>query len=196
MNRLDPRGDCVECETPLDGGRCLQCDPRVPNLALCATCDHNRWIQDLDREPASIRCVNGCPPPLPELVEAGPNLTIRFRGQAGHPFSASRQAEQWIRGMGWSIGPSDITRSRAVMYGPDWVIAKWKNLTAQEIAATDAIVTGSGRHGPLLFRRLRAPESVDPVDQALALAEQTGIPPGIALSALGSSHWSHAGGPR
>lgn len=80
-------------------------------------------------------------------------LPVVFEGD-GSDFSAARQAEQWIRARGWSVGPTDRSHIRAVMFGPDWVIAKWRNLTECERGRTDAVLQGSGRKGPLTLYAL------------------------------------------
>lgn len=89
-----------------------------------------------------------------------PTLPVVFEGN-GSDFSAMREAERWIRERGWSVGPTDRSQIRAVMFGSDWVISKWRNLTEHERATTHAVLRGSNRHGPLTLHRIDQPTGDD-----------------------------------
>jgi hypothetical protein len=67
------------------------------------------------------------------------------------PFTATRRAEKFIGDRGWSVGSMQRDAPRAVIFGDDIAIAKWRNLSNYERAAADAYLTGGGLHGPLLL---------------------------------------------
>lgn len=73
----------------------------------------------------------------------------------GSEWSAMHAAERHIREQGWSVGPTDITGRRGVVFQPDVRVAKWKNLTPAEQAACDAVLVGRSRNEnlTLTFRR-------------------------------------------
>lgn len=75
-------------------------------------------------------------------------LHVTFTGD-GTDFSAKREADTYIRQQGWTVGPSSRFGVRAVMFGPDWIVAKYHNLTSEEKAGTHAYLVGRGRSGPL-----------------------------------------------
>lgn len=62
----------------------------------------------------------------------------------GTAWSAMRSAEAFIRGKGWSIGPSDVTGIRGVICRPGVAVAKWKNLTPEQRDQCDGQLVGRG----------------------------------------------------
>ncbi|OJW42407.1 MAG: hypothetical protein BGO50_01360 [Rhodanobacter sp. 67-28] len=84
-------------------------------------------------------------------------------------FEASRKAEAWCAARGLSLGPSDRFGQRGILLG-NYCIAKWHNLTKQEIAQLDGVLTGDGRHGPVhidlkddVFARVEAAAEISEV---------------------------------
>lgn len=75
-------------------------------------------------------------------------LPIVFE-HTGPEWSSKRAAEKFIRDQGWSVGWSDVTGCRAVVFRPDALVAKWRNLTAYERADADAYLLGRARTGDL-----------------------------------------------
>ncbi|MBP0589313.1 hypothetical protein J8I87_06185 [Paraburkholderia sp. LEh10] len=63
-------------------------------------------------------------------------------------FAALHAAEQWCADNGYSVGSGCAGMPRGLLRG-EWVIAKWRNLTGQEIAALDGRMTGDMRNGPV-----------------------------------------------
>lgn len=62
----------------------------------------------------------------------------------GTPFGAVWAAEEWLRENGYSYGASCVGCPRAIIKG-DIVIAKWRNLKADERATVDGTLhTGRG----------------------------------------------------
>lgn len=84
-------------------------------------------------------------------------------------FAALRDAEDFLREAGFSVGSIQRGLPTAVMYG-DYSIAKWRNLDAEERQATHATLSGDNRNGPLTFRLLPAA----PKEAVVALARATG----------------------
>lgn len=58
-------------------------------------------------------------------------------------------AERFVREQGWSVGPTDVTGLRGILFRPGVLIAKWKNLTLAERAQCDAVMASQdgNRHG-------------------------------------------------
>ncbi|MPQ68303.1 MULTISPECIES: hypothetical protein [unclassified Pseudomonas] len=63
-------------------------------------------------------------------------------------FQALYAAQRWLASNGYSYGPSSAMNPIPVLKG-DVCIAKWKNLTREEVAALDGQVTGNLRDGPI-----------------------------------------------
>lgn len=74
-------------------------------------------------------------------------VTFSQHENAG-PFAAMRAAERYIRNRGWTVGPSQRSSPRGIMFDK-YVIAKWRNLSWAERVACDAYLVGNGRYGPL-----------------------------------------------
>lgn len=81
-----------------------------------------------------------------ELVEAG---SMTFVGEPGVEWVAKRAAESFVKAAGWSIGPSDRSQCRGVLFSTAVAVSKWHVLTSIEQAGCDAVVTGDSRNGPL-----------------------------------------------
>jgi hypothetical protein len=68
-------------------------------------------------------------------------------------FSALNEAQEFLAARGFSYGPACEDNGQAkpqgVMYGRDWRIAKWRNLTADEQARLHGTITGDRRRGPI-----------------------------------------------
>ena len=81
---------------------------------------------------------------LAELL-AGP----RDFATDGNDWSVNRQAEALVKAAGWSIGPSDRSQCRGVLFACGVDVAKWHTMNSVERAGCDAVVVGDGRNGPL-----------------------------------------------
>jgi hypothetical protein len=53
-----------------------------------------------------------------------------------------------LRDAGFSVGPTSFGDPVAAMFGY-WIIAKWRNLTAEQQAGTHALIEGNCRTGPV-----------------------------------------------
>lgn len=69
-------------------------------------------------------------------------------------FEALYAAEQWCRENGISYGSGCAGCPTGLMRG-DYVVAKWRNLTAKERAELDGVMTGDRRNGPLMIEMRR-----------------------------------------
>ena len=67
---------------------------------------------------------------------------------ASGDFEATRAAEAFLRGRGFSFGPTQGGERRAIMFG-DVQVAKWRNLRVEDIEANHGVITGPPRHGPI-----------------------------------------------
>lgn len=72
-----------------------------------------------------------------------------FAGRPGIDFSAHNDAWVFLDARGFTIGPSSVGDPCGVMYGREWQIAKWRNLTAQEKAQLHGAICGDRRKGPV-----------------------------------------------
>ena len=82
-------------------------------------------------------------------------LPVEFhQSENDGPFTAMRRAERYIADQGWAVGPSQRAAPRGIIFDDEWIIAKWRNLNAEERAACDAYLIGDGRHGPLVITTL------------------------------------------
>jgi len=70
-------------------------------------------------------------------------------------FAAMNDARAFLKGAGFSLGPSQRGAPIACMFG-DWSVSKWRNLSHDERREVHATLTGDGREGPLTFRLLPA----------------------------------------
>ena len=90
--------------------------------------------------------------------------TIYFEAKNGEP-SPRAEAETFIRNNGWSIGSSCMGGKRGVIFEPDVLIAKWRNLTLRERETVDAVLEGSYDEPRVL--RMVSPRSLQMLGQAL-----------------------------
>jgi hypothetical protein len=73
-----------------------------------------------------------------------------FNGRAGVDFSALNDAEKYLTDRGFSFGPGcAASRKAGILYGRDWVIAKWRNLTPLEQRQCHGVIEGERRAGPV-----------------------------------------------
>lgn len=63
-------------------------------------------------------------------------------------FQALYAAQNWLRENGYSYGSTCRGEPIGLLKG-DYVVAKWRNLTRQEINELDGVVTGCPRNGPI-----------------------------------------------
>ena len=73
-------------------------------------------------------------------------MTLTF--DAPGDFRAASEAEQWLRDNGYSVGWTCGPSPRGILKG-EYDIAKWRNLTDDEIAELDGRMIGNMRHGPV-----------------------------------------------
>jgi len=83
-----------------------------------------------------------------------PALTKTFE-QPG-TFQAFYAAQQWLTKHGYSFGPTCRGQPVGILKG-DFIIAKWRNLTDQEIEQLDGCLTGDMREGPVTVFLNEAP---------------------------------------
>jgi hypothetical protein len=72
-----------------------------------------------------------------------------FDGRAGIDFSALNDAEAFLTARGFSFGPGCIGKPQGVMYGSNWQIAKWRNLSPTEQSQLHGTITGDRCKGPV-----------------------------------------------
>jgi hypothetical protein len=65
-------------------------------------------------------------------------------------FQALYAAEAWCREQGISYGSGCAGCPVGLMYG-DYLVAKWRNLSQEEIRALDGRMTGNFRQGPIVI---------------------------------------------
>lgn len=63
-------------------------------------------------------------------------------------FMAYYAAHRWCDDNGYSYAPMCHPEPTAIMKG-DWIIAKWRNLTAKERRESHGYITGNFREGPV-----------------------------------------------
>lgn len=71
-------------------------------------------------------------------------------------FQALYAAQNWLRDNGYSYGSTCRGEPIGVLKG-DYVIAKWRNLTRQEINELDGVVSGCPRNGPIKVQLKEVP---------------------------------------
>lgn len=74
-------------------------------------------------------------------------------------FEAKYAAEQWCRDNGVSFGSSCVDGSIGLLRG-DYIIAKWRNLSAKERKQLDGTMSGNFRNGPVTIRLRDLPPNV------------------------------------
>jgi hypothetical protein len=85
------------------------------------------------------------PPTQPHSV-----FSRTFEGEPDKPFSALTQAESFLAERGFSFGPGcAASRKAGILFGSDWVIAKWRNLTPLERHRCHGVIEGDRRNGPV-----------------------------------------------
>jgi hypothetical protein len=72
-----------------------------------------------------------------------------FDGRPGVDFSACNDAESFLLDRGFCFGPACVDKPQGVMYGHNWRIAKWRNLTSAEQAELHGTICGDRRRGPV-----------------------------------------------
>lgn len=88
-------------------------------------------------------------PPQPPAVV----FSKTFDGRAQVDFSALNDAETYLTARGFCVGPGcAASRKAAIMYGRDWTIAKWRNLTPLEQRQSHGVLEGDRRCGPITIR--------------------------------------------
>lgn len=68
-------------------------------------------------------------------------ITLTFPHVPGEPFSAWNAAVRWLDNHDCSHGELQRDSPVAVMRGPSWKIAKWRDLSPTERAAAHAVLT-------------------------------------------------------
>jgi hypothetical protein len=81
--------------------------------------------------------------------------TITFDDEGD--WNAVQRAERWCAACGISVGTMQGKDPRGLRYG-EYRIAKWRNLSSDDVAALDGIMKGDMRNGPVtIVIRDRAP---------------------------------------
>jgi hypothetical protein len=86
-------------------------------------------------------------PPAPVAA-----FTHIFEGRPGDDFSAINQAQGFLAAHGFSFGPGCVSGKIGVMFGRDWIIAKWRNLTPLEQQQCHGLIEGDRRKGPVTLK--------------------------------------------
>jgi hypothetical protein len=86
-------------------------------------------------------------PPEPVAV-----FTMVFEGKPGSDFSSINAAQGFLAAHGFSFGPSCVGQKVGVMFGRDWYIAKWRNLTPSEQRQCHGVIEGDRRKGPVTLK--------------------------------------------
>ncbi|GFM49014.1 hypothetical protein K5D38_04860 [Pseudomonas cichorii] len=73
-------------------------------------------------------------------------------------FKALWAAQEWLQQNGYSYGSTCREMPIGILKG-DYVIAKWKNLTQQEISELDGDLQGDMREGPITVTLKEVPAS-------------------------------------
>ncbi|MGK0158800.1 hypothetical protein [Pseudomonas mosselii] len=71
-------------------------------------------------------------------------------------FQALYAAQNWLRENGYSYGSTCRDEPIGVMKG-EWDIAKWRNLSRQDVAGLDGVLLGSPRNGPMELKLKEIP---------------------------------------
>ncbi|MBA6068357.1 hypothetical protein [Pseudomonas mosselii] len=71
-------------------------------------------------------------------------------------FQALYAAQNWLRENGYSYGSTCRDQPIGVMKG-EWDIAKWRNLSRQDIAGLDGVLFGSPCNGPIELKLKEVP---------------------------------------
>lgn len=79
-------------------------------------------------------------------------FTKTFAGKPGDDFSAINQAQGYLAAHGFSFGPGCVSGTIGVMFGRNWRIAKWRNLTPLEQRQCHGILEGDRRLGPVTLK--------------------------------------------
>lgn len=77
-----------------------------------------------------------------------------FDGRPGVDFSALNDALDFLKARGFSVGPGcqdamGADKPHGVMYGRDWTIAKWRDLSPEDQARLHGTLSGPRRKGPV-----------------------------------------------
>ncbi|MET4341996.1 hypothetical protein [Bradyrhizobium sp. RT9a] len=92
-------------------------------------------------------------PATPTPQQPATAFEKRFDGRPGCAFSAINDAEAFLAARGFSYGPGcAASRKSAVMFGRNWTIAKWRNLTPLEQRRSHGALEGDRRDGPIILR--------------------------------------------
>lgn len=75
-----------------------------------------------------------------------PDWTMTFTQQG--EYEACHAAERFLQERGFSVGIMQGPSPRAIMLG-DYQIAKWRNLSREDIAKNHGAMTGNMRTGPI-----------------------------------------------
>jgi hypothetical protein len=86
-------------------------------------------------------------------------------GQSGD-FAASNAAEAWCEANGYAVGQAERGAPRAIKHG-EWLVSKWRNLSAAQQLDVDGLMTGDMRHGPVTVEIFdTAPHAATPAQPA------------------------------
>lgn len=79
-------------------------------------------------------------------------FTKVFEGRSGVDFSPINEAQGYLAAHGFAFGPSCVSNKIGVMFGREWRIAKWRNLTPLEQRQCHGLIEGDRRLGPVTFK--------------------------------------------
>lgn len=84
-----------------------------------------------------------------------PFVFTKTFGQEG-TFQALYAAHKWLEDNGYSYGSTCRDAPIGVMKG-DYIVAKWRNLSRNEVAELDGVLFGNPRNGPLELKLKEIP---------------------------------------
>lgn len=86
-------------------------------------------------------------------------------------WEAANAAEAWLVRGGYSVGRGQRGAPRGILRG-DFDIQKWRNLRPHERKALDGVMTGDGRHGPIVVT-LYGPDAASEIERLDRAAQET-----------------------
>ena len=78
------------------------------------------------------------------------DLVKTFSGEGD--FDAMTKMEDFLRVAGFAIGSSQRDDPRGIMFGLEYDIQKWRNLSKRDRDMLDGVATGNQRSGPITVR--------------------------------------------
>ena len=81
---------------------------------------------------------------------------VKWTFEDSRPFKAWYACEDWLRDLGCSIGRTQRHAPIGVIFEPEHIIMKWRNLSETDRSEMHGLVTGDRRTGPVTFTITKA----------------------------------------